>query len=99
MNSDFTYQLRRVKGHYFIMIEDLDIGGMSVTNNIRNVVELIAQREFTSPGEYLQYYKVIYKDSQGRWDGYDYNSGFFYPILADHWLKAAIQAIKNYSNK
>lgn len=88
--SDFTYQLRIVKFQAFIMIEDLDKGGMSVTNNIENVVEIICRQEGLNPVDY----HIIYRDSEGLWDGFDFATKQFVLIRENHWLKASIMKIK-----
>lgn len=42
---------------------------MSVTNDIENVVDEICHKEKIVPNRYL----IIYRDSNGIWDGFDYN--------------------------
>lgn len=50
-----------------VAIVDLDLGGMSVTNDIENVVKEISKKENIQAAEY----KWIYKDSDGMWDGFN----------------------------
>lgn len=89
MKSEFTYLIRRVKGRDFIMIEDKDKGA-SVTNNIDWVVKQIAGLEGINPVEYT----IIYKSTEGIWDGYIFSVKQFFPIRETHWLKAALKTIK-----
>lgn len=64
--SDFDCHLRTGSGGPgIIVIEDLDAGGMSVTNNIEAVVAEAARRLEVNPGACL----IIYRDSDGTYDG------------------------------
>lgn len=69
--SDYMYTIDFEKG--FIQIVDLDKGGVSVTNNIEEVISEIAQKE----GIDVVTFDVIYRDSAGIWDGWD-------PILHEY---------------
>ena len=46
-------------------IEDLNYGGKSVTNNIENVINEIKEMI----GDKIKKCHIIYKDSEGIWDG------------------------------
>ena len=48
-----------------ILIEDLNLGGMSVTNDAENVITEIYQKI----GEAIKGSPILYKDSEGVWDG------------------------------
>jgi hypothetical protein len=61
MKSDYTYKIDGT----VLFIEDRDLGRMSVTNNIENVLEEISKELGTS----IQNYQVIYRDSDGNIDG------------------------------
>lgn len=63
--SDFDFHLRADGGRSIIVIEDLNAGQMSVTNNIEAVVAEAAQRLDVDPGACL----IIYRDSDGIYDG------------------------------
>ena len=65
VRSDYMYTLDLEKG--FIEIVDLNQGGMSVTNNIEAVIDEIAEKE----GIGTVTMDVVYRDSEGIWDGYD----------------------------
>jgi len=66
--SKYTYQ---VDGNV-LFIEDLD-SGMTVTNNIENVLEEISEDLGTS----MQNYDVIYRDTDGLIDGVTTKDGKF----------------------
>ena len=72
-NSDYVYYL---KGKVLI-IEDSDLGNRSVTNDIQNVLQAIkTDLEFLPE-------VVIYRDSEGNFDGVDHEQGKFlkfYPV-------------------
>jgi hypothetical protein len=48
-----------------LQIVDLNLGGRSVTNDIENVINEIYQKI----GEEIKKYKILYRDSEGVWDG------------------------------
>lgn len=81
MNSDYIYF---IKGKVLI-IEDSDLGNRSVTNDIQNVLQAIkTDLEFLPE-------VVIYKDSEGNFDGVDHDKGKFikfYPVNESDLQKA-----------
>lgn len=56
--SDYTYTIE----DGFLKIVDLDMGGMSVTNDIENVITEIGLSED------ILNLRIIYQDSMGEWD-------------------------------
>lgn len=72
--ADFHYRLTVFDNHKVLLICDQDLGNMSVTNDIENVVSDIALHEGIDPEDYL----IFYKDSLGYWDGWDASSKDFY---------------------
>lgn len=48
-----------------LQIVDLNTGGRSVTNDVENVINEIYEKL----GEQIKKFKIIYKDSEGIWDG------------------------------
>jgi hypothetical protein len=66
--ADYTYIVGTCSGRNVIIIEDLDLGNVSVTNDIKNVIKEIVSVENFDPCQYL----IVYKDSSGFWDGWDY---------------------------
>lgn len=63
--SDYSYHVRRDGERPVIVIVDLNVGGMSVTNNIDAVVEDVCESTGLMPGEA----EIIYRDSDGIYDG------------------------------
>lgn len=82
---------REVKGIPFVMIEQTDPARpvMSVTNYIHKLIEFHANLSKQSPCDF----NVIYKDTEGWWDGYVYATKQFIPLRERHWLKAAVKFI------
>ena len=81
MNSDYIYF---IKGKVLI-IEDSDLGNLSVTNDIHNVLATIK-----NDLEFLPEV-VIYKDSEGNFDGVMHEQGKFkrfYPVNESELEKA-----------
>lgn len=73
MNSDYIYF---IKGKVLI-IEDSDLGNLSVTNDIQNVLTAIKKDLEFLPET------IIYRDSEGNFDGVDHDKGKFirfYPV-------------------
>ena len=62
LKSDYTS--RFIGG--VLVIEDLNLGRMSVTNNIENILEEIS---IELNDGFTQNTKIIYRDSDGMWDG------------------------------
>lgn len=69
--SDFNYKIK----DNVIEIIDLNQGGMSVTNDIENVVKSITKIEQINPDECT----IYYLDSVGDWTGWDSINQSFYP--------------------
>lgn len=89
-NSDFTHSLETYSGREVIVIEDLNLGSMSVTNDIENVVEYISKLEHINPANYM----IVYKDSSGIWDGWDYKTQLFISLGEDNWKDAVSKYIQ-----
>lgn len=64
--SDYTYQIENYHGKKAIIIEDLDLGGMSVTNDIEYVVNEICQANNLDSTKCL----IVYRDSDTIWTGW-----------------------------
>lgn len=80
--ANYTFEIEKFLSYNFISIVDLDQGGMSVTNDIENVVNEICQEAEINKGDYL----IIYQDSEGIWDGWD---GSFIPLSGISFREAA----------
>ena len=90
MKSTFTYSIN--KDFQIIFIEDSNIG-MSVTNDIENVIESIA-RDFKKENNSISHYDIIYRDSNGIIDGiYITDEKFhdFYSIGETDYNKAILK--------
>lgn len=48
-----------------LFIEDLNLGGMPVTNNIESILSVLRDKI----GEKITDAKIIYRDSEGIWNG------------------------------
>jgi hypothetical protein len=74
--AQFAYRLGIYQDkHKWMLIWDKDLGDRSVTNDIDNVVADIAEFE----GVDALQYTIVYRDSTGRWDGWDPRTKNFYP--------------------
>lgn len=62
--ADYTYNIKGNK----LSIQDLNLGNMSVTNSIEDVVEEICKKNNLDPN----ILEIIYRDSDGHWDGWDH---------------------------
>lgn len=71
-----------------ISIVDLG-GGMSVTNDIENVIGEIVSRENID----INHFKVIYEDSEGNWDAFNILTGKFTFLQSRH-REEAIEKVK-----
>ncbi len=65
--ADYLHEITEYNGFKCLKIEDLNLGNISVTNDIENVVADIAQMERIDPSQFI----IVYKDSEGNWDGWD----------------------------
>lgn len=81
--ANFIYKIGDLDEKKYLLIVDQDSGGMSVTNDIENVVADISQHEGVDPLELT----IIYKDSMGNWNGWDHESQDFYPFRHDIALR------------
>lgn len=75
--SDYDYVVK--KDEFLLAIVDKNLGGMSVTNNIENVVDEIANVEQINPEDY----QIVYRDSQGEWDGWNHKTQEFIFLSGD----------------
>lgn len=94
MRSDFSYHTRESQKTNVLVIIDLDKGGMSVTNNVEEVVKSIA----AELGEKTLMMPIIYRDSEGIYDGIDaaYLDNPFYSIGTADEQVAAYSAATRY---
>lgn len=84
--ADYKYRLTEHTGTVILLIEDLDLGNKSLTNDIERVCDHIHKEENLGANQVL----VIYKDSDGNWDGWDQiNRSFVSLGGTDQWPIAA----------
>lgn len=72
--AQFLYRIGEYQGNKWLLIWDKNLGAISVTNDIENVVEDIADHEGIDPLEYT----IVYRDSEGNWDGWNHLTQSFY---------------------
>lgn len=72
--ANFLYRIGEIHGQKILLIRDLDLGNLSVTNDIENVVADITVHETIDPLEHM----IIYRDSMGMWNGWDAKSQNFF---------------------
>lgn len=88
--SSYAYSVIEVRGRNCIVIVDQNVG-MSVTNDIENVIKEIEKAENIEAADHL----IVYKDSEGQWDGYDPEEDDFVHCGARTYQ----EAINTYINK
>lgn len=74
--ANFLYRIGHINYQAVLLIWDKDRGNRSVTNDIENVVADIAFNHAIEAKEHL----IIYRDSTGRWDGWDAEKAAFFPV-------------------
>lgn len=87
--ADYIHRTEQIQKHDVLVIEDLDLGNMSVTNSIEEVIAEIEQMEGIKANDYI----IIYKDSDGTYDAFQ--SGEFMSLGADN----VKEAIRTYNMK
>lgn len=74
---DYSHEYKVRNGTTFLLITDLNQGGMSVTNGIEKVVEEIQQ---VDGGLSDKKVVILYSDSEGNWDGWDNKTASFFSV-------------------
>lgn len=89
--SDYTYHVRRGGKRPVIVIEDLNLGRMSVTNNIEAVVEAVCEDLDLAPADA----EIVYRDSEGIYDGvWEYDGQLhFYSLAKSRRIKDEMEAV------
>lgn len=82
--ADYIHEIITCAGRNIIKIEDLNLGNKSITNDIENVVAEIARLEKIDPAQYM----IVYKDSEGTWDGWDHQQQQFIPLSEEDYRDA-----------
>jgi len=85
MRADYIYSLEKYRRKVdCIVIEDLNLGSVSVTNDIENVIKEICDTEKIEKEQFM----IVYKDSTGQWDGYDASTNEFVGLAEESWYDA-----------
>ena len=74
--ATYTAAFESFAGSDCLFIADLNQGGMSVTNDIENIVE----NECNKAGKIADDLLIVYCDSEGIWDGWDNKTEVFVPL-------------------
>ena len=85
VRADYTAKFLSYKGRNVLAIEDSNLGNMSVTNDIENVVMECFNGQELKPRQCL----IVYDDSDGIWDGWDDEKQAFVP-LGKHSMEDAL---------
>jgi len=83
-NADYNYSIDERREKPLILIEDMNLGNMSVTNDIEIVVAEICEKRGINCNEAT----ILYMDSEGLWDGYDCAKKQFIPLHGKTWNEA-----------
>lgn len=70
LRANYSYQIKDIQGRNIISIIDLynaSYPTKSVTNDIENVITDIERKESLDANNYI----VVYRDTDGNWDGWD----------------------------
>lgn len=85
----YSYHVEPYKGVRTIVIEDLydeKKPTLTVTNDIENVVAEICRLEKINPDDFF----IVYKDTEGNWDGWDTRAGGSFVHLGENDCEKAI---------
>lgn len=74
----FNYKVIDFEGRPAITIIDEDLGGKSVTNDIQYAIKRIEREKGIDADNYL----IVYRDSNGDWDGWNNKEQRFISINA-----------------
>lgn len=89
--ADYTHKLKSVSGRNILVIEDLNLGNKSVTNSIEEVIRDIEVMEHISARDYM----IVYRDSEGNWNGWDVIKEEFIHLQEDSWYNAVQKYIQH----
>ncbi len=89
--ADYTYELTFSSILKWLLIVDLNLGNVSVTNAIEQVVDEIAENEQINVDGFI----ILYCDSDGVWDGWDPRNQTFYHVGGE----SPADAMEKYMNQ
>lgn len=95
IKPNYNHRIKDFAGRNCIIIEDENLGGMSVTNAIEDVVKEIEKQERIEAINYM----IVYKDSEGSWDGWDHRKKQFIHLDAETWPHAVEAYIQRQLNQ
>lgn len=81
---DYSYAIKIHDGRSCLLIEDKSHAGNFITNNMENVVDEICHKEQINPADHI----IIYQDSQGLYDGWNYFRQDFVLLQVNSWETA-----------
>ena len=94
--ADYIHSIEQYRNQVpVLVVEDINLGNKSVTNDIENVMADIAKMEKINPADYV----VVIKDSSGNWDAWDHNAQQFEILNENEWYYAAAKFIHLRMNK
>lgn len=83
-NAEYEYWIWDHAGRSVLVIQDMNTGKMSVTNDIENIILEIANKANINPESYM----IVYRDTYGIWDGYDWRAKDFVLVHQNTWKLA-----------
>jgi hypothetical protein len=84
--ANYTFTREVFSDKNVIAIVDADTG-MSVTNDIENVVAAVLAEEKLQPKDVF----IVYRDTEGNWDGWDAVNEQFIHLGQSSWRNAMIR--------
>lgn len=94
--AKYRYRLEQVGSRKLILIQQAG-AGLSLTNDIENVVADIMEMESIDENAIAQYL-VLYEDTEGRWDGWDHVRQEFILLGPYSWKAAEMVYIAREAN-
>ena len=95
--ANYDFEVIDVRGNKVITIVDLNLGGKSVTNDIENIVNEVIDKHWNDNEKLLDKNQVavVYKDSEGLFNGYDVANDHFTELPgATHMMHAVNKYLK-----
>lgn len=88
--TNYKHEITDFAGRRCLIIEDLNQGGRSLTNSIEEVVTEICVFAKEDPCDLM----IVYKDSEGVWDGWDHRNKEFVALTCENQWHAIRRYIK-----
>jgi len=87
--ADFEYKIGELHGQQILFIRDLNLGRMSVTNDIENVIADIAEETGIDPTTHF----ILYRDSMRQFAGWDAATETFYSLKNGYHRAKMLEAL------